>query len=128
MYPKILLNILYEGIEDYEGLRLLTEFTMDQYEFGDVGPIDELLAEADFSRMEPIFSSGILRYTFSKQMYLKNWKDARDRVIEDYKLRELDWENRLRGLLEDYEPSPFSAAFNSLIGVHHTLIPEYKPK
>lgn len=37
MYPKILLNILYEGIEDYEGLRLLTEFTMDQYEFGDVG-------------------------------------------------------------------------------------------
>ena len=39
MYPKILLNILYEGIEDYEGLRLLTEFTMDQYEFGDVGPI-----------------------------------------------------------------------------------------
>ena len=67
MYPKILLNILYEGIEDYEGLRLLTEFTMDQYEFGDVGPIDELLAEADFSRLDPLFSSGILRYTFAKQ-------------------------------------------------------------
>jgi hypothetical protein len=128
MYPKILLNILYEGIESHKGLRLLVGFTMDQFEFGDAEPVDELLAEADFSRMDPIFSNGILRYTCSKQMYLKNWKGARDRVINDYKFRGLDWENRLRGLLEDYEPSPFSAAFDSMIGVHHTLIPEYNPK
>lgn len=103
MYPKILLNILYEGIEDYEGLRLLTEFTMDQYEFGDVDPIDELLAEADFSRLDPLFSSGILRYTYSKQGYLKNWKDARSRVVADFKRRDLDWEYEMWDYLRNIE-------------------------
>lgn len=128
MYPKILLNILYEGIEDYEGLRLLTEFTMDQYEFGDVGPIDELLAEADFSRLDPLFSSGILRYTFAKQGYLKNWKDARSRVVEDFKRRDLDWEYEMWGLFEEYRETRAGAALDSMLGVHHTLTKDLDEK
>ena len=125
MYPMQLLNILYEGIDDFKGLRLLVAFTMDSYEYGDVSPIDELLAEADFSRMDPIFSTGIIRYTFAKQGYLKNWVDARERVVEDLKRRGLDWEYEMMGLFEEYRESPAGAALDSMLGVHHTLIPNF---
>jgi hypothetical protein len=85
MYPKILLNILYEGIESHKGLRLLVGFTMDQFEFGDAEPVDELLAEADFSRMDPIFSNGILRYTCSKQMYPKGTMETKPKVDKSHR-------------------------------------------
>ena len=118
-----ILEQLYDpAIEHFAGLRLLVNLTMDSFGTGDVQPVDDLLRDADFGRLEPVFSSGMLRYTYSKQTFLPHWKSARDRVVEDFKNRGLDWQDELRGLFGEYSNSFYGASLiDDLTHVHPSL-------
>lgn len=118
---KILEKLYDPGMDHYDGLRLLIDLITESFQSGDVKPVDDLLRVCDFNKMQTVFSLGLLRYTFSKQTYLPNWKQARDRVVESYKQRGLDWQHELRGLFGEYGPPMYPNLMDELTNVHPSL-------
>lgn len=62
--------------------------------------VDEYFVQADLSRLDPLFSTALLRYSYTMKDALLQWKPFRDRVINNLEERGEQVNQLLCGLLD----------------------------